>query len=102
MVDDNGQYTDLPASGQRVHVHGIAVDVCRGGRIVDHAAYYDENSIRKQISISHQGRSPDGALPSCAPTAVKVQAFLLAGQAGRVSLLLHTAQGVVGRDGQVA
>ena len=77
MVDDNGQYTDLPASGQRVHVHGIAVDVCRGGRIVDHAAYYDENSIRKQISISsHQGRSPDLSSPEGKPTAVAVQALV--------------------------
>ena len=56
MVDDNGNYTDLPASGQRVHVPGIAVDICRNGRIVDHAAYYDENSIRKQICSTHQVR----------------------------------------------
>ena len=33
----------------RVHVQGIAVDVCRDGKIIDHAAYYDEANLRMQL-----------------------------------------------------
>ena len=43
---DQGEYRDLAPSGVRVHVQGIAVDVCRDGKIIDHAAYYDEANLR--------------------------------------------------------
>ena len=32
---DQGEYRDLAPSGVRVHVQGIAVDVCRDGKIID-------------------------------------------------------------------
>eukprot|EP00966_Prymnesium_polylepis_P090324 2091706-Prymnesium_polylepis.1 len=37
----DGTYADLPPTGQAVIVHGIAIDVCKRGQIVDHAAFYD-------------------------------------------------------------
>ena len=40
----------------RVHVQGIAVDVCRDGKIIDHAAYYDEANLRMQLQPT-TGRS---------------------------------------------
>ena len=51
-----GEYRDLAPSGMRVHVQGIAVDVCRDGKIIDHAAYYDEANLRMQLQPS-TGRS---------------------------------------------
>ena len=51
-----GEYRDLAPSGTRVHVQGIAVDVCREGKIIDHAAYYDEANLRMQLQPT-TGRS---------------------------------------------
>ena len=51
-------YEDIPPSGMRVRVHGVAVDVCAdesnglGKRVTDHAAYYDEASLRMQLTAS--------------------------------------------------
>mmetsp|Transcript_7389 Transcript_7389/g.12446 ORF Transcript_7389/g.12446 Transcript_7389/m.12446 type:complete len:1256 (-) Transcript_7389:302-4069(-) len=45
----DGSYGDLPASGQRVRVHGVAIDTIRAQKIVSHAAYYDETALRMQL-----------------------------------------------------
>ena len=45
----DGDYRDIPPSGVPVMVQGIAVDVCKAGKIVDHAAYYDEANLRMQL-----------------------------------------------------
>ena len=60
----DGTYEDLPPSGKRVHVHGIAVDVvgteeAGAKRILDHAAFFDEAALRMQLTGMgnlHKGR----------------------------------------------
>ena len=49
------RYRDLSPTGQRVSCTGIAVDVCRDGKIIDHAAYYDHAAIVRQMQPCSEG-----------------------------------------------
>jgi predicted ester cyclase len=60
---------DLPPTGQRVVVHGIAVDICRDGKIVDHAAYYDHAAIVRQLQPPSDGSSEKPSTDDAAATA---------------------------------
>jgi len=82
----DGKIVDLQPSGNRVTMHGIAVDEISDGpdglRVSDHAAYYDEASIVRQI---------DGnPLKTRAQEEIKVYADLSC-RKGRVRLWLHPA-----------
>jgi len=63
-LEIDGEFRDVAPTGQRVLVHGVAVDVCSGGAIVDHAAYYDVSTIMRQIRHRGDGiaRTPPSAL----------------------------------------
>ena len=45
----DGLFRDIPPSSNVVSMHGIAVDTCRNGKIIDHASYYDEASLIRQL-----------------------------------------------------
>jgi len=62
-----GEYRDLPATGQRVLLHGIAVDICSDGKIVDHAAYYDHASVVRQMQPA-KGETDAPALGRLSPS----------------------------------
>ena len=59
----DGEYRDLPPTGQLVHMHGIAVDIVKGGRIIDHAAYFDENAITRQCRPKESAASSSADMP---------------------------------------
>lgn len=56
VKDYDGHFSTIPASGNKVSMHGVAVDVCVETAvtrlIVDHAAYYDEASLRMQLTLA--------------------------------------------------
>ena len=80
----DGEFRDIPPTGRRVHLTGLAVDVCKNGRIVDHSAYYDEAALRFQITDRKGGAAKD-RLGRLSP-----------GVQPEVQLLLHTERGVEG------
>ena len=79
----DGEFRDIPPTGRRVHLTGLAVDVCKNGRIVDHSAYYDEAALRFQITDA--GGAAKDRLGRLSP-----------GVQPEVQLLLHTERGVEG------
>ena len=44
-------------------MHGIAVDIVKGGRIIDHAAYFDENAITRQCRPKESAASSSADMP---------------------------------------
>jgi len=45
----DGDFRDIPPTSHEVSLQGIAVDVCIEGKIIDHAAYYDEAALVRQL-----------------------------------------------------
>ena len=45
----NGATVEIPGTGRKVEISGLAVDLCENGLIKKHAAYYDAGDIKQQI-----------------------------------------------------
>ena len=78
----DGSYADIQPTGNKVQVHGIAIDVCARGRIQDHSAFYDEAALRMQLGVDR---------PTEEETRMPTVQLLLYQQDGRVKAVVRSS-----------
>jgi len=63
----DGSYAALAPTYQTIRTQGIAVDTIRGGKVVDHVCFWDEEALRMQLLAQGEGKQWRGTRHTPAP-----------------------------------